>query len=285
MRNTVVFFSAFAALGAAVFGLQYIPAIGFIGMYIGAPFFLGALLHLGLLVMLVLTAFGWLPRLLMIVPLAVWLAGGAMWFLATRAVDAEALALKTQIPLAQPPREIVIRGSNPIATELVADYQIDAVYTEFHRHFLAKASDCTPPLKHDPKRLLWLPPKLLPHGECVISQRIDEPPAKLLEVTSIKDGERATASGGERVPMKVTAFDSEPPKSWTITYGTEQVPAPLVFPIVGFFYGSQASERGMIAELWRMEVPLVPGAGDDTPNEAKARLIAQALGLKRRHGG
>lgn len=281
MRNTIIFLIVFAVLGLAVIGLQYIPVVGFIGMFIGMPFWFGALLHLGLLAMLVLAAFGWLPRLLMIIPLAVWLAGGATWFLASRAVEAESQALKTQITLAQVPREILIRDDDQLATELVGAYQLDAVYSDLRRHVLARAPDCTPTTKVDPNRILWLPPKLRARGECVISQRA-EPPAGLIEIARIKDQERTTDSGGERAPMKVTAFEGGQPKSWTITYGTESVPMPLIYPIIGFFYGSQAGERGTILDMWHYDVALVPGAAEDEPNEAKARLIGQSLGLKRR---
>jgi hypothetical protein len=282
MRNTIIFFSVFAALGAAVVGLQYIPAVGFIGTYVGAPYYFGALLHLGLLAMLLLAAIGWLPRLLMIVPLAVWLAGGVVWYRANQAVEAETAALEKPVPLKQLPREVRIRGASQIATELVADYQIETVYTEFHRHVLVNGSDCTPPPKHDPQRLLWAPPKLRARNECVISQRIDEPPAKLVEVSTIKGEAQTTSSGGKRVRMEVTVYDPEQDIHWVTTRGSENIPAPVFYPIVGFFYGSQAGERGTILELWGKEIPLVRGAGDDLPNEATARFIGQTLGLTRR---
>ena len=183
MRNLLIFFAAFGALGLIVLGLQYVPLIGFVAMYLGGPLWLGTLLHLALLAMLVLALIGWLPRPVLILPLVVWLAGVSTWAYASRAAGQQALALKTSIPLAAKPREIFLRGDYQVATDLVADYEFDAVYAEFHRHQLAKGStDCTPLPHHDPRRLMSSPPKLRARGECVISHRIDAPPGNLIEV-------------------------------------------------------------------------------------------------------
>ena len=282
MRNIVIFFAAFGGLALLAIGLQYIPMVGFVAMFFGGPLWLGAILHLGLATMLVLSIFGVLPRLLLIVPLAVWIAGGAGWLYTSHAAERQAATLKTSISLGEAPREIFVKGERHLAIELVATYDLDSVYTELHRHRLARAPDCTPPAKHDPNRIFWVPPKLIKLGECVISQRA-EPPGNIVEITNVGKEQRETASGGEFVPLTISTSEGGQPKSWTIEYGSERVLGPLFYPIVGFFYGSQAGERGSIAELWRLDYPLVAGAGDDDPVEAKARFVAQTIGLKRRH--
>jgi hypothetical protein len=281
MRNVIIFFAAFGALALLVLGLQYIPTIGFIAMYLGGPLWFGLILHLGLVAMLVLSVIGLLPRALLAVPLVVWIAGLLGWLYTSQAAERHAAALKTTITFTDAPRELFVKGDQQLASELVADYQLDQVFTEFHRHRLEKGAGCTPAPKHDPNRILWVPPKLARRGECVISQRA-EPPARLLEVESLGKERRPTASGGEIVPLKISVYQGDQPQSRTVDYGTERVLAPLLFPIVGFVYGSQAGERGSIAALWRLDHPLVEGAGDDNPPEAKARFVGETLGLKRR---
>ena len=235
--------------------------------------------------MLVLALVGWLPRPMLVLPLVVWLAGVSTWAYASRAAGRQALAQKTSIPLAAKPREVFLRGDYQVATELVADYEFDVVYTEFHRHQLAKGSpDCTPLPQHDPNRLMSSPPKLRARGECVISHRIDAPPGNLIEVARLKPEAPPTANGAETVPLKITAQNGGQEKSWTVKLGTARVPGPVLFPIVGFFYGSRDGQRGTIAEMWRLDYPLVPGANNDNPNEARARFIAQTLGVGRRPG-
>ena len=220
---------------------------------------------------------------MLILPLVVWLAGVSTWAYASRAAGQQALALKTSIPLAAKPREILLRGDYQVATDLVADYEFDAVYAEFHRHQLAKGStDCTPLPHHDPRRLISSPPKLRARGECVISHRIDAPPGNLIEVAKLQSEAPASANGGETVPLKITLQEGGQEKSWRVKLGTVQVPGPVIFPIVGFFYGSREGQRGKIAEMWRLDYPLVPDANNDNPNEARARFIAQTLGVSRR---
>jgi hypothetical protein len=281
VRNVLIFFAAIAVFGGLVLTLQYVPNTGVYAAVLGGPFWLGVMLHLALLAMLVLAAVGWLPRVMLAIPLAVWLGGAATWFLATRDADKQA-ALQTQIPLAKTPREIALKGGDghlPIA--LAANYELDSVYSEFWRYEFATGADC----RHEPrKRILWSPPHLVARGACVISQRA-EPPAGLLEIVTSSKDKRVTASGGEIIPFQISASESGQQKFWTIEFINESIPAPLVYPIVGFFYGSESGERRNIAELWRLNYPIVAGAGDDNTNEAKARFIAQSIGLSRRAAG
>jgi hypothetical protein len=280
MKRLIWIFLGFGALALLAFAIQYSPWTGFIAMMLGGPLWIGGLLHLMLAVIFFMAVFAQLPRWALTVPLVFWIAGLALWWTGMRASDAAVLARPDAIAAGEAP--LIVRNDMALARALAGYYRTGPVYSDLHRHTLARGEACTPLARHDPNRILWTPPEFVARGECLWSQRM-EPPARGIEIAVVRSAKRHTSTGGEIVPIDISDRRTSDAPTRRLEFGFEQVPAPLLFPILGIIFRDSDGARVLLAELWRITYPMASAGVIPGPDEAPyAATVAAALGLERR---
>lgn len=281
MTKLLMLIVAFLGAALLILLLQYIPFTGFILSVLGGPYWIGILLHALLLAVLVMAVAGALPRWSLIIPLAWWGLGLALWQSGLRAAEGLVAQPPAAAMISAGSAPIVVRGDPNLAAALAAGYETGEVYSDLHREKLAKGAECTPTAQHDPNRILVTPPLLADRGACIWKQRADPPAQGIVEVVLNNGNARTLPEGGRIVPVEITDRRKEPPQTVRLEIGEVAVPAPLLVPVLGWTYGAQQGDRMWSAGIWRTNhsTPSSLSPSGEAFGAPHAGTIAAALGL------
>ncbi len=299
LKLLAIVVAGFVIPAITMVALQFLPATAGTMSYLFAPYHAGILMQLMLLVIAGLAILGEVPRWSIALPISVWLAGGAYWWV-ERGRTLERIHERAKpIDLVGTYPPLVVTGMTYLAANLaqnlIADYQIDEVYAQLtpssqhYRYRIAVGEACRQSAENR-VRQPWQPARLKAANLCVVRDQTAAP-AGGVEVKIEAHVQSNPTNDRAYTPLRFSARAAADAALTQIDVVAERGPLPLLLPVVGCWVTPKTAGHNCVTGLARSPflISMVPAAApfatsifSPMPIADTAYYVGGALGFKRR---